>query len=192
MRCALLPLLSLSLLAACSSYMQTTTPMGPPGPDEAKVVFCRPSRFLGGGIEFPLWDGDKVIGFSEHGCTVEYRCAPGEHFFVTLAQSYKGVSATLAGGSTYYLWITPRVGMWTGAVGLTPVRKEDAELLAEVRAALADTEYRAPVPEECGPFEQKRRERTRAAIAKFRAGEYTPEPPLRAEDGHREGAPPLP
>jgi hypothetical protein len=180
----------LPLLAGCASYMQKVEPTGPPGPDEAKVVFCRPSRFLGGGVEFPLWDGEKLVGFSEHGCTVEYRCAPGEHFFLTMAQSYKGLNASLAGGNTYYLWVTPRVGAWTAAVGLTPVRKEDAELLQEVRASLQDTEYRAPVPEECGPYEEKRRERTRAAIEKFRAGEYTAEPPLRADDGHREPIPP--
>jgi hypothetical protein len=180
----------LPFLTACTSYMQTTTFSGPPGPDEAKVVFCRPSRFFGGGAQFPLWDGEKFLGYSESGCTVEYRCAPGEHWFVAVAQSYKAMPATLAAGSTYYVWVTPRMGMWTGAVGLTPVRKEDTELLAEVQESLQDTEYRAPIAEACAELEAKRRDRTRDAIAKFRSGEYTPEPPLRAEDGHPQGLEP--
>lgn len=185
-------LMLLPLLAGCASYMQKTEPTGPPGPAEAKVVFCRPSRFLGGGIDFPLWDGEKFVGFSENGCTVEHRCAPGEHFFLTVAQSYKAVSATLAAGQTYYIWITPRVGAWTSAVGLTPVHKEDTELLEEVRASLKDTSYRVRVPEECDPLEAKKREGVRETIAKFRSGEYTAEPPLRAEDGHRQGSEPRP
>lgn len=184
MRCALW---LLPFLTACTTYMQTTPPVGPPGPEEAKVVFCRPSRFLAGGIDFPVWDGERLVGFSQHGCTIEYRCAPGEHFFVTKAQSYKALAATLAGGTTYYVWVTPRVGAFTSAVGFTPVRAEDAELLAEVRASLAGTEYRAPVAEACAAYEQDQREAVRAVVAKFRAGDYTVEPPLRPQDGRREG-----
>jgi hypothetical protein len=179
-------LVPLFFLPACTSYMQDTTPTGAPAANEAKVVFCRPSRFVGNGIEYPLWDGDRLVGFAEHGCTVEYFCAPGEHRFVTLAQSYKCVPATLTAGHTYYLWVTPRFGVWTSAVGLTAVRKEDAELIAELTASLADTTYRAPVAEECGPYEADRRENTQAALTKFGNGDYTPEPSLRAEDGHRE------
>ncbi len=172
--------------------MQTVPPMGPPGPEEAKVVFCRPSRFIAGGLEYPIWDGDKLVGFAEHGSTIEYRCAPGEHFFVAKAQSYKGFAAVLTAGNTYYVWVTPRVGAWTSAVGFTPVRKEDVDVLAELQASLAKTEYRAPRSEECGPYEQKHRDSVRETVAKFRAGEYTPEPSLSATDGHREAQAPRP
>jgi hypothetical protein len=187
-----LPLLLLLLCTACSSYMQNIPPLGPPGPNEVNVVFCRPSRFICKGVEFPLWDGDTLIGFAEDGASVEYRCAPGEHHFVTLAQSYKCVPATLAGGHTYYVWVTPRFGVWTPAVGLTPVRREDTELIADLRASLAKTSYRAPVREECAPYETRRRDRTAAALAKFQNGDYTPEPALRAEDGYREPLAPQP
>jgi hypothetical protein len=81
----------LPFLTACTSYMQTPTFSGPPGPDEAKVVFCRPSRLFGAGAQFPLWDGEKFLGYSDSGCTVEYRCAPGELWFVAVAQSYKAM-----------------------------------------------------------------------------------------------------
>jgi hypothetical protein len=176
----------LPFVAACSSsYMQRAEPMGSPGPEEAKVVFCRPSRYLGGAMTFPVWDGDKLLGFSESGGTFEYRCPPGEHFFIASGQTYKGMSATLAGGLVYYVWLTPRVGFLSAGVGLTPVRKEDAELLEQVRASVKENECRTLLPEKGGPYEANRRDTIREVLAEFRSGARTPEPPLRAEDGHR-------
>jgi len=183
-------LLLLPLLAGCaSSYMQRAEPMGPPGPNEAKVVFCRPSRALGGAVTFPVWDGTQLIGFSESGGTIEYRCTPGEHVFIASAQSYKGMSASLAGGQVYYVWLTPRVGFLSAAVGLTRVGKDDTELLAQVRASLQENEYKAKLPEKCDPYEAKRRDTIREVLEEFRSGKRTPEPPLRADDGHRDGVP---
>lgn len=178
--------LLMALLPACTTYMQDTKPSGPPGPQEAKVVFCRPSRFIAGGVDFPLWDGETMIGMAESGRCFEYRCAPGEHVFLTKAQSYKAIPATLAGGSSYYVWVTPRVGAWATAVGFTPVRVEDAELLGDVKAVLQDARYRGPVAAGCASFQASHSDHVHDAIAKFRAGEYSFEPPLRPEDGHRE------
>jgi hypothetical protein len=176
----------LPFVAACSSYMQRTVPSGPPGPNEATVVFCRPARMVGSAVDFPIWDGEELVGFSEGGRAVEHRCAPGEHLFLADAQTYKAIAATLAGGQIYYVWITPRMGMLSAAVGFTPVRKEDAALLDDVRASLKETEFAAPIAEDCDPYEAKRREAIRQVVAEFREGKRTPEPPLRAEDGHRE------
>lgn len=188
MRIALL--LLLPFFASCaSSYMQRAEPSGPPGLTDAKVVFCRPSRALGGAVTFPVWDGTNLIGFSESGGTIEYRCTPGEHWFIASAQSYKGMNATLEPGKVYYVWLTPRVGFLSAAVGLTRVGKEDAELLEQVRASLKENEYKAKLPEKCDPYEAKRRDTIREVLDEFRSGARTPEPPLRADDGHRDGAP---
>lgn len=186
-------LLLLPFLASCaSSYMQRTEPVGPPGANEAKVVFCRPSRAIGGAVTFPVWDGTRLVGFSESGGSIEYRCEPGEHFFIASGQSYKGMSASLAGGLVYYVWLTPRVGFLSAAVGLTRVGKEDTELLQQVRASLKENEYKARLPEKCDPYEADRRDTIREVLEEFRSGKRTPEPPLRADDGQREGAPPTP
>jgi hypothetical protein len=188
MRCALV---LLPFLVGCaSSYMQRAEPLGPPGANEAKVVFCRPSRAFGGAVTFPLWDGTRLIGFSESGGTIEYRCEPGEHVFVASAQTYKGMEATLAGGTVYYVWLTPRLGFLSAAVGLTRVGKEDTELLEQVRASLKENELKAKLPEKCDPYEAKRRDTIREVIEAFRSGERTFEPPLRADDGQRDLAAP--
>lgn len=190
-RSPLLPLLLLPLLVSCaSSYMQHAEPSGPPGPGEAKVVFCRPSRALGGAVTFPVWDGAKLLGFSESGGYFEYRCEPGEHFFIASAQSYKGMAASLTGGNTYYVWITPRVGFLSAAVGFTRVGKDDQEMFADVQASLKENECKQKLPEKCDPYEQNRRDTIQEVLGEFRAGKRTSEEPLRAEDGRRDGAAP--
>ncbi len=184
MRVVVLLLLScLSLLTSCTNYMQDTKPLGPPGPNEATVVFCRPSRFIAGGDKFPLWDGEQFLGFVADGCTIEHRCAPGEHFFVASAQTYKGLPATLAGGRVYYVWVTPRVGFLITAVGFTPVPKDDEKLFEQVRASIAENRFRTKVPAECASYEADWRESVQSAIAEFKSGKRESEPALRAEDG---------
>ena len=153
-------------------------------------MFCRPSRMFGGAVTFPVWDGEKLVGFSESGGNFEHRCAPGEHFFVASAQTYKGMPATLAGGSVYYVWLTPRLGFLSAGVGLTPVRAEDVELLAQVRTSLQENEYRCLLREKSDPYEANRRDTIREVLAEFRSGERTAEPALRAADGHQDGSTP--
>ncbi len=133
------------------------------------------------GVSVRTPDGSSRVG-----------CEPGEHFFVASAQSYKGMSATLAGGSVYYVWITPRVGFLSAAVGFTRVGKDDKELLADVQASLKENECKKMLPEKCGPYEANRRPTIQEVIDEFRAGKRTPEEPLRADDGRREGASPQP
>ena len=174
---------------SCTSYMQDSKPGAPPGPNEAMVVFCRPSRFIAAGEKFPVWDGAELVGFAEDGATIEHRCAPGEHFFVASAQTYKGIPATLAGGQVYYVWVTPRVGMLVTAVGFTPVPKGDEKLFEEVRASIAANRFRAKVPAECESFAADWRASVQQAIEEFKSGKRECEPALRAEDGRAPNAP---
>jgi hypothetical protein len=178
-------LLLLSLLpffTSCTYYMQDAKPGAPPGPSEAMVVFCRPSRFIAAGDRFPLWDGPQLIGFAEDGCTIEHRCAPGEHVFVAAAQTYKCIPATLDGGKVYYVWVTPRVGALVTAVGFTPVLKADEKLFAEVVASIEENRFRSKLPA-CDAYEADWRESVQRAIEDFKSGKRESEPALRAEDG---------
>jgi hypothetical protein len=187
---ALLLFSFLPFLTSCTYYMQDVKPGAPPGPNEAMVVFCRPSRFIAAGDRFPLWDGPQLIGFAEDGSTVEHRCAPGEHVFVASAQTYKGIPATLAGGKVYYVWVTPRVGALVTAVGFTPVLKDDQKLFEEVRASIEANRFRAKQPKECESYEADWLESVQRAIEDFKSGKRECEPALRAEDGRGPTPPP--
>src|SRR5689334_16950186 len=116
--------LILPFVAACSSsYMRPAEPGAPPGEGESKVVFCRPSRFAGSAVTFSLWDGVRLIGFAESGSYFEYRCSPGKHLFIAEAEGDKAVDADLSARKTYYIWVTPRMGVLSANVGLTPVNQ---------------------------------------------------------------------
>ena len=140
-------ILIMPLVAACSSsYLQTAAPGGKPGPQETRVIFCRPSRAVGGAVNFPVWDEQHLIGFSEGGTWFEYRCPPGKHYFIASAQTYKGLPADLTGGKTYYVWITPRVGFLSAAVGMTAVSK-GSDLLKEAQASISPSDCRRLHPD---------------------------------------------
>jgi hypothetical protein len=172
-----------ALLAACaSSYMQPAEPGGRPGPEESRVIFCRPSRAIGGAVNFPVWDELKLLGFSESGTWFEYRCPPGKHYFVASAQSYKGLAAELAGGKTYYVWITPRMGFLSAAVGFTAVSR-GSEHLEPARASLKENECRKLLPEKGATYETKRRETIREVLGEFKSGAREAEPGLKPDDG---------
>lgn len=125
---------ALVLLAGCAAgYMRDARPTGPPGPEEARVVFYRTSR-IGFAADFPVYDGEELIGLSESGNYFEVRCAPGKHLFVSgfSPDPPEAVDADLVAGKTYYVKVYPKNAalfglVWTVVGGLAPVKKDDRE-----------------------------------------------------------------
>ncbi len=177
-----LALLAVPLAAACSSsYMQPAEPTGPPGPEEAKVVVYRTSSLFGGAVTFPVYDGEKLIGFTEKGAYCEYRCPPGKRLFLSWAENEKVVEATLAGGKTYYLESYAKVGAFTSACGLDPIGRDHKNWSA-VQDLVAGLECRAVIPERAAEHEEKRRDKARKIMKEHAAGEEDSKF-LKAEDG---------
>jgi hypothetical protein len=124
----------LLLLAGCtSSYMRDAEPAGPPGPDEAKVVFYRTSA-VSSVVAFPVYDGERLVGFTEKGNYFEVRCIPGRHVFSSGRPSFAAstLNADLAPGRTYSVKSYPKnagAGMVVcGLVGaFAPVTRESNE-----------------------------------------------------------------
>lgn len=162
-------LLALPILAACSSaspYMKASQPGPAPGDNESLVVFCRPARLTGAVVNFDVWDGLKLIGFSEKGSFFEYRCAPGTHLFLARGESAKAIDAELEGGKTYYVWVTPRMGLLYAAVGFTPVNK-GSNLEPTVWKALLKSKCRELVPEAAAPYEKGQQQAIRKLVEEF-------------------------
>jgi hypothetical protein len=179
-------LLVLPMLAACSSastYMRSSQPGAPPGEDEAVVVFCRPSRMVGAAITFDVWDRMKLIGVAEKGCRFEYRCAPGKHLFLAQGEDVKAVEADLAASKTYYVWVTPRMGVLYATVGFTPVTR-DSEVAPKVWKALAKSKYRELDPELALPFEKENQEAIRKLMEEFEGARKEEVLKLTPEDGY--------
>jgi len=99
--------------------------------DKAVVVFMRPSR-LGGAIQSSVFDvtqpanqTDKLVGIVSSGTKVAYVTEPGEHLFMVVGENADFMTATLAGGKTYYVLVSPRMGWWKARFSLEPVHEAE-------------------------------------------------------------------
>jgi len=181
-------LLLLPILAACSSasgYMRPSKAGNPPGDEEARVVFCRPGRMLGSAVTFDVWDRLTLVGFAEKGSSFEYRCPPGKHLFLAQDENAAAIDAELEARKTYYVWITPRMGVLYAAVGFTPLTKE-SDLAPRVWKELPKSKRRELIPELAAEYEKRHREDVRKLLEEFEGERQQEMLKLRPEDGYSE------
>ena len=99
-----------------------------PTADSAIVVFMRPATF-GGAIQSVVYEATTpnhaMVGIVSSGTKVAYRTPPGEHMFMVVSESADFLRATLDAGKTYYVLVTPRMGVWRARFSLKPVRAAD-------------------------------------------------------------------
>jgi hypothetical protein len=107
-----------------------------PDPDQALIVFMRPSGFAAAiqSSVFELIDDyPNLIGIVAAKKKVAYNLGPGEHLFMVIGESADFMKADILAGKTYYVLITPRMGAWKARFSLKPIHKNepDADKLAE-------------------------------------------------------------
>lgn len=97
-----------------------------PQPEEGKalVVFFRASGY-GAAIASSVYDAPDT-GTTFHGIVrykekVAVQMAPGQHRFMVIAENADFVDADLVAGKTYYVLISPRMGMWKARFSLFPI-----------------------------------------------------------------------
>jgi len=91
------------LTSGCSSVMQKTTIVDQVDSNTAMVSFVRPSIFVGDGLDYDLWDGNKFVGVLGAGTIVQYKTTPGAHVFMSQGRYWAYVKADLAGGKQYFI-----------------------------------------------------------------------------------------
>lgn len=113
-------------LAGCQSSLMTKAGGGEPKPEPGKalVVFMRPSS-LGGAIQSSVYDTsekeDKFIGIVSTKTKIAYQADPGDHLFMVVAENADFMVAHLDAGKTYYVLVSPRMGMWKARFSLLPI-----------------------------------------------------------------------
>jgi len=118
----------LSLLSGCaSSMMIRSETVLVPGPDYAVVNFLRPSS-LGGAIKFGIWDKEDLVGILTPKNYIQYKASPGEHIFMTRAENWAVIKATVEAGKTYSVLVAPRMGVWKARAGMEVIRPDDVRL----------------------------------------------------------------
>ncbi len=123
------------LLAACALFlvgcgstgmkMATNQSINKPQEGKAQVVFMR-SSFVGGAIDAAVHevtnDEPEFIGIMANNRKIAVNVEPGFHRFMVTSEAADFVEANLDAGRTYYVVVTPRMGMWSARFSLWPVK----------------------------------------------------------------------
>ena len=110
------------------------TPIGPPAPGKAQIVFYRAREFLGSALTYPVLDNrGEEIGRLANGRYFILTVAPGNHSYDIDKYFHENVVVTIpdvAANQTYYIKVSVRsglVGIFPGPVGTDMVRSSDLE-----------------------------------------------------------------
>lgn len=133
---ALLAMVTTSCVST-SNYMVRSATLEPrPEADKALVVFMRPSNY-GGGIQATVYDAtqpqEQFIGIVSSHTKIAYQAQPGKHLFMVIGENADFVNATLDAGKTYYILVSPRVGIWKARFSLLPIH-DDASAKYSLRS----------------------------------------------------------
>lgn len=119
-----------ALLSGCvaTSPLMTKATVAPqPSADNALVILMRPSR-LGGGIQASVYDEkngkDEFIGITSAKMKVAYAATPGQHLFMVIGENADFMNADLQAGKTYYVLVSPRMGVWKARFSLLPIHAD--------------------------------------------------------------------
>jgi hypothetical protein len=113
-----------------SDYMSRSTVASvEPAADKALVVFMRPSNY-GGAIQASVFDAtqpqEEFIGIVSGNTKTAYQATPGKHLFMVIGENADFMNATLDAGKTYYVLVSPRMGVWKARFSLLPIHNDAA------------------------------------------------------------------
>ena len=142
-------LLALALLAgtgcsASSDFMRPAAPgVGAAAPEQAQVVFIRPSGFASAIKTTILGSHGEFLGDSLPESYFAVSMPPGEHVFIAWAENTAALRANLEAGKTYYVEVSPKMGAWSARMHLLAI-KPGAPSWAELDRWLASTSRLEP------------------------------------------------
>lgn len=121
------------LLSGCAGTVKNMRTVSPdniaatPEKGKSMVVFMRPSG-IGFAIQSSVYevknDTPSLVGIVAAKKKVSYQLEPGQHLFMVVAESADFMSAELEADKTYYVLVTPRVGVWKARFSLKPIHAD--------------------------------------------------------------------
>lgn len=117
-------------------YMAKSDRALTPEPEQALIVFVRPKPSLGKalwtddyGQAISLYDvsgeDTKFMGILYKKTKICYDLDPGEYTFMVVGEAADFMKATVAAGKTYYVLLSPRLGVWKARFSFQPLRQSD-------------------------------------------------------------------
>lgn len=114
-----------------------------PEPGKALVVFMRPSG-LGFAVQSSVFevrnDAPTLVGIVAAKTKVAYHTTPGKHLFMAIGETADYMEADLLPDRTYYVRVSPRMGMWKARFVLEPVNAAALDA-AEFKTDVADCSW---------------------------------------------------
>lgn len=124
---ALLAMVMTSCVSTSNHMVRSATLEPQAEADKALVVFMRPSNY-GGGIQSTVYDAtqpqEHFIGIVSSNTKIAYQAEPGKHLFMVIGENADFVNATLDAGKTYYILVSPRMGVWKARFSLLPIHSD--------------------------------------------------------------------
>lgn len=142
-------LLSLLLLTGCAGSVKNMRQVPAeqaiyaPKSDQALIVFMRPSSlgFANQSSVFEVIEEQlELVGIVAAKKRVAHYVKPGKHLFMVVSESADFMSAEVAAGKTYYVYVTPRMGMWKARFSLLPVT-QSLQQASDFKNCDADCEW---------------------------------------------------
>ena len=152
---------------------------------KALVNFHRPSGWLGG-IDYEVFDRDKLIGNLKGKGRFQYSCDPGEHVFIGTAQRGSAIKADLAADKVYDVVINAYPGGFFQAnIVMEPIAKAHKK-----RGELPNWERRERLwvfadDKRCRKFEKRRQKWATKTLEDFLNGSHKDKLQTLGSDDHR-------
>jgi len=108
--------------ATQSNHMTKVTPesvITKPEDGKALVHFMRPSNY-GGAIQSTIYNESNYLGTVSAQTRVAYQADPGKHMFMVIGENADFLEANLLENKTYYVLVSPRMGVWKARFSLNP------------------------------------------------------------------------
>lgn len=104
-----------------------------PAPAEgmAKVVFFRPKKFVGGGVNFKVRENDVELGRLRNGNYFMIDVSPGKHTYTVHSEAKDHLNLELDAGETFFVKGSVTMGVLVGRPNLSP--SSEAEFRAEAK-----------------------------------------------------------
>lgn len=145
-------LFSVFCISGCSSLgtMKKATYVEKPTNNMGLINIVRPNIFLGDGVKFEAWDGNKFIGTLSAGSMLQYSATPGRHCIMvdpTQGGAWAAIKVEVKANSSLFIKpnTAPFVGLILGVADENDPRK--AEWIKDLTPMIIDTANTKPVPE---------------------------------------------
>lgn len=113
-----------------SAATEVVSSIAPPPADKGQIVFFRDKKFVGGGVNYKVREGDSELGKLSNGSFFVHVTEPGAHEYTVHSEAKDILNLEVEAGETYYVIGGVTMGILAGRPNLSPSDQASFEALA--------------------------------------------------------------